>query len=183
MAVYSYMADVVPVEARTKRMGWLDAIWYLGGPIGTWLGGWLYHSYGYVTVFAVSGVLWFICLLYVVFVIKETVVPSAAIDLSSPGGCCEMIADLGQTAVQSYPHNGRFYLYSLMALKLGVFLSQGHQVIYRNLFYSIAIFTKSNLIASSSLARCIYGHAVYWAGMHRSIPLGLELMKLSTKSE
>ena len=129
MAVYSYMADVVPVEVRTQRMGWLDAVWYLGGPIGTWLGGWLYHSYGYVTVFAVSGVLWFLCLLYVVFVVKETVVPSAAIDSSSTGGHCEIIADLGRTAVQSYPLNGRFHLFSLMALKWGIFLAQGHQVI------------------------------------------------------
>lgn len=128
MAVYSYMADVVPVEARTKRMGWLDAVWYLGGPIGTWLGGWLYHSYGYVTVFAVSGVLWSFCLLYVVFVVKETIVPSEAIDSSSSAVRCDIIADLGRTAVQSYPLNGRFHLFSLMALKLGVFLSQGHQV-------------------------------------------------------
>ena len=129
MAVYSYLADIVSIDARTKRMGWLDAVWYLGGPIGTWLGGWLYHSYGYVTVFTVSGVLWMFCFLYVVFVVKETIVPSADVEIPSSGGFCEVIADFRRTAIQSYPHKGRFHLYSLIALKLGVFLAQGHQVI------------------------------------------------------
>jgi MFS family permease len=135
MAVYSYLADIVATDERTKRMGWLDAVWYLGGPIGTWLGGWLYHSYGSVTVFSVSAALWLFCFLYVVFVIKETVVLST-VDSSSVG-FCGIIADFGRTAIQSYPHNGRFHLFSLIALKLGVFLSQGHQVLLE--FYFILI--------------------------------------------
>ena len=133
MAVYSYMADIVPVEARTKRMGWLDAVWYLGGPIGTWLGGWLYHSFGYVTVFAVSGVLWFFCLLYVKIIVKETIAPVTR-NSSSP---CGVVTDLGRTAIQTYPFGGRFHLFSLMAIKLGVFLSQRHQVIIYTTIHSV----------------------------------------------
>ncbi|EFX77638.1 hypothetical protein DAPPUDRAFT_247259 [Daphnia pulex] len=51
MAVYSYLADITAVETRTKRMGWMDAVWYMGGPIGTVMGVWLYRSYGYIAVY------------------------------------------------------------------------------------------------------------------------------------
>jgi MFS family permease len=73
MAVYSYLADITSAETRTKRMGWMDAVWYMGGPIGTVMGGWLYKSYGTVAVFAVSGTLWFFCIIYVVVVVKESI--------------------------------------------------------------------------------------------------------------
>jgi len=126
MAVYSYMADITAVETRTERMGWMDAVWYLGGPIGTLLGGWIYPTFGYVTVFAVSAVLWIICIIYVILVIKESVVVPPP--TSSASGPVHLLKDLGRTALRPYPFNGRFHLLALMAVKLGVFLTQGHQV-------------------------------------------------------
>ena len=126
MAAYGYMADITPVETRTKRMGWMDAVWYLGGPIGTLLGGWLHKSYGYTTVFSVSGILWLFCLFYVLLFVKESVSLTSTID--SPARPCAELLDQGRAVFKSYPFKGRHHLLSLMALKLGVFLCQGHQV-------------------------------------------------------
>ncbi|KAI9551862.1 hypothetical protein GHT06_022198 [Daphnia sinensis] len=51
MAVYSYLTDITTMETRTKRMGWMDAVWSMGRPLGTLLGVWLYRTLGYVTVY------------------------------------------------------------------------------------------------------------------------------------
>lgn len=126
MAAYGYMADITPPETRTKRMGWMDAVWYTGGPIGTLIGGWLYHSYGYVPVFSLSGLLWLLCLVYVIVFLKESVKASP----STTAGNCHHLLDMFRTAFKSYPFNGRFHLLSLLAVKLGVFLAQGHQVTF-----------------------------------------------------
>ncbi len=124
MAVYSYMADITAVETRTQRMGWVDAVWCLGGPIGTLLGGWIYQTFGYVTVFAVSGILWIFCLMYIILVVKESVAEPE----SSTSGPVHLLKDLGRAALHSYPFNGRFHLLALMAVKLGVFLTKSHHV-------------------------------------------------------
>lgn len=125
MAAYGYMADITSTQSRTKRMGWMDAVWNLGGPIGTLLGSSVFSNYGYLPVFAAAGVLWFICLVYVILVVKEsgTKKPAEAV----PG--CQIVS-LSKAAFRRYPSNGRFHLLSLMAIKLGVFLTHGHQVIH-----------------------------------------------------
>jgi MFS family permease len=133
MAVYSYLADITPVETRTKRMGWMDAIWYMGGPIGTVMGGWLYKSYGTVAVFSVSGTLWLFCIIYVVVVVKESIVqPSETIPKRKP---YRYVLDLGRAVFKAYPNRGRVHLLLLMVVKLGVFLVQGHQVSLTFSFY------------------------------------------------
>lgn len=126
MAVYSYLADITTTETRTKRMGWTDAVWYMGGPIGTVMGGWLYRAYGVATVFAVSAVLWLLCIIYVILVVKESIVtPSETIPKGKP---YRYVLDLGRAVFKVYPNRGRIHLFLLMAVKLGVFLVQGHQV-------------------------------------------------------
>lgn len=126
MAVYSYVADITPIETRTKRMGWLDAIWYSGGPIGTWMGGWLYQCYGYVTVFTVSSVLWIICLVYVIFVVKESIVKEESKPKES---CSRSVFNMIKATFKRYPNHGRLHLMTTLALKLGLIFIQGHQVI------------------------------------------------------
>ena len=133
MAVYSYLADITPVETRTKRMGLLDAVWYMGAPIGTVMGGWLYKSYGTVAVFSVSGTLWLFCIIYVVVVVKESIVqPSETIPKGKP---YRYVLDLGRAVFKAYPNRGRVHLLLLMVVKLGVFLVQGHQVSLTFSFY------------------------------------------------
>lgn len=126
MAVYSYITDVTPRKTRVKRMSLLDAVWYSGGPIGTWMGGWLYQKYDYIAVFTVSAVLWFICILYVIIFVKESVVTGDSSPKENP---FRKVIDLVRTSLKSYPKRGRLHLMILMALKLGAFLVQGHQVI------------------------------------------------------
>lgn len=133
MAVYSYIADVTVVETRTKRMGVLDAVWYLGGPTGTLLGGWLYRRFGYVTVFGTLAFLWLVCLLYVAFVVKESgVTAQALVDGQQLSTCCwgplDPVCNMMRAACRPYPNHGRLRLLLLLTVKLGVFLAQGHQV-------------------------------------------------------
>lgn len=132
MAVYSYLADITSAETRTKRMGWMDAVWYMGGPIGTVMGGWLYKSYGTVAVFAVAGTLWSFCIIYVVVVVKESVVQP--LETTPKGKPYRYVLDLGRAVFKAYPHRGRVHLLLLMAVKLGVYLVQGHQVRSFNFF-------------------------------------------------
>jgi len=124
MAVYSYLADITPIEKRTQRMGWMDAVWYMGGPIGTVMGVWLYRAYGYIAVFTVSAILWFLCVVYTTVVVKESIAQTT----TQKGKPFEFVLDLGRAAFKRYPHRGRLHLFMLMAIKLGVYLVQGHQV-------------------------------------------------------
>lgn len=126
MAVYSYLSDITPIESRTKRMAWMDAIWYSGGPIGTWMGGLLYQSFGYVCVFSVSAALWLICLFYVVFIVQESLDPVESELKENPFASCR---GMMSNVFQRYPHRGRLHLMALISIKLGVFFIQGHQVI------------------------------------------------------
>jgi MFS family permease len=124
--VYSYLSDITAVGTRTKRMGWMDAVWYMGGPVGTVMGVWLYRAYGYLAVFTVSASLWIICLIYTIAVVQESVVQiSEAMPKSKP---FQFVLDLSRVASKCYPHRGRLHLFWLIAIKLGVFLVQGHQV-------------------------------------------------------
>lgn len=133
MAVYSYVADITTPENRTKRLGVLDACWYIGGPLGRLLGGWLYRVAGYPTVFLLSIILWFICFLYVLLFVRESVDKSAH-RLSTQEvqdarwGPLRHVVALLRTAFKSRPRHGRVHLLILLALKLMVFLVQGHQM-------------------------------------------------------
>ena len=127
MAVYSYISDVTSTNTRTKRMGLLDAVWYLGGPIGTLLGGWLYRTFGYVAVFATSAVMWLICLIYVIAFVRETIATDEIPTDEQPGLLRHIISPL-RTALRRRPNNGRVHLLVLLFIKLAIFLVQGHQV-------------------------------------------------------
>ena len=127
MAVYSYISDVTSTNTRTKRMGLLDAVWYLGGPIGTLLGGWLYRTFGYVAVFATSAVMWLICLIYVIAFVRETIATDEIPTDEQPGLLRHIISPL-RTAFRQRPFNGRVHLLVLLFIKLAIFLVQGHQV-------------------------------------------------------
>ena len=125
MAVYSYLADITPIRTRTKRMGLLDAIWYMGGPIGTVMGVWLYRVYGYIAVFTMSAILWSSCVVYTLVVVKESVVQQKTTQKEKP---FKFVLDLGRAAFKRYPNRGRLHLFLLMGIKLGIYLVQGHQV-------------------------------------------------------
>lgn len=133
MSVYSYMADITSPETRTKRMGLLDVVWYLGGPLGRIMGGWLYHWSGYVAVFSVSAILWFLCFLYVLILVHESVdktgyTSNAEEEKYAHWGPFQHIIALFRTALKKRPGNARSLLFWLLSLKLMVFLTQGHQM-------------------------------------------------------
>ncbi|XP_071543096.1 probable peptidoglycan muropeptide transporter SLC46 [Panulirus ornatus] len=133
MAVYSYVADITSPETRTKRLGILDACWYIGNPLGRLLGGWLYKAVGYRLVFLVSIALWFVGFIYVLMFVRESV--DNSVRRLSPQetqdtclGPLRHVVALLRTLFKSRPGNGRIHLLILLGLKLMVFLVQGHQM-------------------------------------------------------
>ncbi|XP_050705587.1 proton-coupled folate transporter-like [Eriocheir sinensis] len=134
MAVYSYVADITTPETRTRRLAILDATWYIGGPLGRLLGGWLYRVAGYAVVFGLSAGLWLVCFLYVLLLVRESVdksalKPEVEKDLGDARwGPLRHVVALCRTAFKVRPAHGRRFLAALVALKLVVFLVQGHQM-------------------------------------------------------
>lgn len=125
MAVYSYLADITTVKSRTKRMGFADAIWYFGSPVGTLLGGFVYKNFGYVSVYGVSCLLWVLCFFYTLFYIRETRRESELNNFQC--GPFGFFASLIKTVFRKRPEKKRSHVITLICLKLGTFLVQGHQ--------------------------------------------------------
>lgn len=66
-AANAYISDVTSEESRTTRVGLANSIWFLGGPIGTLLGTYIYMYGGYQILFGTSVLLHCISLTYLFF--------------------------------------------------------------------------------------------------------------------
>ncbi|XP_042208120.1 proton-coupled folate transporter-like isoform X2 [Homarus americanus] len=66
-AANAYLSDVTSEETRTMRVGLANSIWYLGGPIGTLLGLYIYQYGGYRVLFGTSVLLHCVSLAYLFF--------------------------------------------------------------------------------------------------------------------
>ena len=73
LASYSYMADVTSPETRTKRLALLDSFMSFGYMMGLPLGTFIKNQYGFVTLFSTASMIILTTILYVIFVLKETV--------------------------------------------------------------------------------------------------------------
>lgn len=63
-ACNAYISDVTKEADRTSRVGLANSIWFLGGPIGTLMGTYLYEYGGYTAVFGTSAVFLTISFIY-----------------------------------------------------------------------------------------------------------------------
>ncbi|KAK7078452.1 hypothetical protein SK128_014708, partial [Halocaridina rubra] len=66
-AANAYISDVTSEESRTSRVGLANSIWFLGGPIGTLLGTYIYKFGGYQILFSTSVLMQLVSLMYVFF--------------------------------------------------------------------------------------------------------------------
>ncbi|KAK3867282.1 hypothetical protein Pcinc_027250 [Petrolisthes cinctipes] len=150
MAVYSYVADITTPDTRTRRLALVDACWYMGGPLGRLLGGWVYHVGGSAPVFLISLILWVLCFLYVLILIPESVrekptpqttTTTTLTEGHQSGGCCsscsstscscgplQHIASLARTACGKRDGHERSHLLITLIVLLLVTLGQGHQM-------------------------------------------------------
>ncbi|KAL7648151.1 UNVERIFIED_CONTAM: hypothetical protein RMT77_000053 [Armadillidium vulgare] len=71
-AANAYISDVTSESSRTSRVGLANSIYFLGGPIGTFMGKYIYEYGGYAAIFSTSLTLTTITLLYILFYIKES---------------------------------------------------------------------------------------------------------------
>ena len=76
-AANSYISDVTTEESRTSRIGMANSIWFLGGPIGTLIGTYIYKAGGYQVLFGTSLCMHIIALLYIIFLLPESHGPFA----------------------------------------------------------------------------------------------------------
>ncbi|XP_047495386.1 proton-coupled folate transporter-like isoform X1 [Penaeus chinensis] len=66
-AANAYISDVTSEETRTSRVGFANSIWFLGGPIGTLLGTYIYKYGGYQILFGTSVLMYIVSLVYLFF--------------------------------------------------------------------------------------------------------------------
>ncbi|XP_047488254.1 uncharacterized protein LOC125038729 [Penaeus chinensis] len=76
-AANAYVGDVSSEEARTSRVGLANSLWFLGGPIGTLMGTYIYSYGGYLYLFATSLALSALAVTYVIVFLPESHGPFA----------------------------------------------------------------------------------------------------------
>lgn len=76
-AANSYISDVTSEKSRTSRVGFANSIWFLGGPIGTLMGTYIYQAGGYQILFGTSLGMYVLSLFYMVFIMPESHGPFA----------------------------------------------------------------------------------------------------------
>lgn len=76
-AANSYISDVTSEESRTSRVGLANSIWFLGGPIGTLMGTYIYKAGGYQVLFGTSLAMHIVATLYIIFLLPESHGPFA----------------------------------------------------------------------------------------------------------
>ena len=75
IGLYGYVSDVTSAENRTTRLSLLNGVFSAGYVIGTYLGGYLYKSYGnYYLNFGISIGFGIAGMLYAIFITKESIV-------------------------------------------------------------------------------------------------------------
>lgn len=77
-AANAYISDITSESSRTSRVGIANSIFFLGGPIGTFTGKFIYDYGGYTAIFATALTMNIINLIYVVFFIEESHGPYAS---------------------------------------------------------------------------------------------------------
>ena len=77
IGMYSYIADITSVRARTARIGILDIFLFAGLPTGTFLSAFVYSSLGYFGIYGIILCLQIIIVLYISFVITDTRGPNS----------------------------------------------------------------------------------------------------------
>ncbi|XP_068230710.1 probable peptidoglycan muropeptide transporter SLC46 [Palaemon carinicauda] len=66
-ATNAYLSDVTSEESRTSRVGLANSIWFLGGPIGTLLGTYIYKYGGYQVLFGTAAAMYVLSLIFLFF--------------------------------------------------------------------------------------------------------------------
>ncbi|KAK7069065.1 hypothetical protein SK128_028337, partial [Halocaridina rubra] len=71
-AANSYMSDVTSEAERTARLGLANSLWFLGGPVGTLMGKYIFDAGGYQVLFGTSLAMSLAALLYIIFYLPES---------------------------------------------------------------------------------------------------------------
>lgn len=71
-AANSYISDVTSEETRTSRLGLANSLWFLGGPVGTLMGKYIYEAGGYQVLFGTSLGMSLLALLYIIIFLPES---------------------------------------------------------------------------------------------------------------
>ncbi|XP_071793828.1 proton-coupled folate transporter-like isoform X1 [Asterias amurensis] len=69
-----YLCDITDIANRTKRLGVMKSMCYLGGPLGAFLSGILIDKEGFAAVYLIVVAIHIVVIIYVVLLLDETVV-------------------------------------------------------------------------------------------------------------
>jgi len=78
MAAFSYIADSSVPRSRTWRLGVAEAFWFLGSPVGLYLGAYLFERGGYLCVFGTAVTFHLIAVLYTALILPEVPQPRSS---------------------------------------------------------------------------------------------------------
>ena len=68
------MTDITSPGARSRRLSWLDSFTAIGSCLGLPLGTYIRNNHGFIAVFCTGGGAILVAIVYVVFMLKESVV-------------------------------------------------------------------------------------------------------------
>lgn len=126
MACFSYMADITKVRSRTMRIAFLDLGFAIGPPLGLLCSDFLFYRFGYLGVFGVSSLFFFLAVLYTVVRVNDTRGRYSKYNqerselAQQPGNVCKDLCDVKnvrdtfRTALKPRPHKGRTKILLLM---------------------------------------------------------------------
>ncbi|RXG53047.1 Solute carrier family 46 member 3 [Armadillidium vulgare] len=78
MVCYSYITDISSDDSRTTRIAFLDVMFMAGPPMAYFLSDILFKTVGYTGVYSISSVMLLFCIIYTIFILKETRGPFAS---------------------------------------------------------------------------------------------------------
>ncbi|KAK3872835.1 hypothetical protein Pcinc_022090 [Petrolisthes cinctipes] len=126
LSCFSYMADITKMQSRTMRIAFLDMGFAIGPPIGLLSSDILFSKFGYLGVYGVSAVFFFIAVLYTVVRVEDTRGRYSKYNrhrtelAQPPGNMCKDLCDVNnvrdtfRTAMKPRPHKGRTKILLLM---------------------------------------------------------------------
>ncbi|XP_076058807.1 putative peptidoglycan muropeptide transporter SLC46 [Oratosquilla oratoria] len=83
MASYSYIADLTKLQSRTMRIAFMDAMMFVGAPVGLFISKPIFEKLGYIGIYGIAGGLHFICIIYIIVRIEDTRGPLSRYRLES----------------------------------------------------------------------------------------------------
>jgi PCFT/HCP family folate transporter-like MFS transporter 1/3 len=115
-ALLAYAADTTPPESRALKLGVLEALAFLGGTISQFASGFWVENLGFIATFWMILSFHLLNLIYIVFLLPESLPQSA---VKTPKPCCLSFENIKPViTVYTKKRKGRWILFTLLFLSV-----------------------------------------------------------------